>query len=74
MLTSVQYLSRAWTVAQRADGFVLTYTNPPPAHLTGRALLVTPTAVWECSRDGMATPLVVLEGTDTLYRLVSEDT
>lgn len=71
MKSTVKYLGRMWNVEQVGEDFRLTYAEIPPPNLLGRTLLAKPDAVWECSRDGKAEPMGVIEGSPSLHAYIA---
>ena len=64
----IRYSGEQWTVTRTPAGFVLTLASSPRHALhIGRRLLVVTDGVHECSRDGEATPLVLIDCNSEIY-------
>ena len=72
MSKTCTYNGKEWNVAAGNDGaFVLSIINPREG-AAGRTLLVTPAGgVWECTRDGAAKPLAVIDTNNGLHERLS---
>ncbi len=64
----VQFLNMHWTASLESEAVIMLRVRHPKEAYKGRVLAVTPSGIWECSRDGKDTFLEKFDTNPAVFR------